>query len=242
MPRNFIISGLYVLGALTFVACGDPAAFESPSDETPADGEEASRVLTAFDIAEDKTRFVFDEEPADQQGLPGHGSSFVTQGYMYPFGFLLGREGTDENGAPAFPEHVIGEWTCWGNFIGDGLESESGAWAVSTHLYHFYETPGYAEDKEPTRHTIISEGHELVEAHRIVTRSITGASGLAKGAGGDVVQMIEDTNASGGVNLRLVIHDGFEPLIAFEDLPESPERDREPCEWDLFNGGGCTLF
>lgn len=257
MMNNYNISTLCVLGALTLPACGDPTAFEEAPLETPeripdeAEGEvpevapgtgSPGRVATAFDVAEDNTRFAFDEGPLDEDGLPEHGNSFVTQGYIYPFGFLDGREGTDENGAPAHPEHVIGEWTCWGYFVGDGAASESGVWAVSTQIYDFYVEPGYAEDKAPSKHTVVSEGHEPARMHGIVTRSITGATGLAKAAEGELVQMLDGTNETGGVNLSAFIGHGFDPLIAPEDLPDPPPRDRESCDFDLFSGERCPLF
>lgn len=265
MINDFIIPALCVLGPVALSACGDSAAFEETPFEIPGETveegpketpeeteEEASngspeesapgRVATAFDVAEDRTQFAFDDEPADDDRLPEHGSSFVTRGYIYPFGFLTGREGTDENGAPAYPDYVIGEWTCWGSFIGDDAESESGAWAVSTHIYDFYQQPGYAEHKAPSRHAVVSEGHELAQVHRIVTRSVTGATGLAKSAGGELRQMVDGTNKTGGVNLRLYIHDGFAPLVSPEDLPALPPRDTKPCDWDLFDGERCPLF
>lgn len=241
MTNDFRISALCLLGPLTLFGCGDPGAFEEvPKDGTS--GEPPSQRTTAFDVAEDGTRFAYDDELEGLEGFPGDGSAFVTQGYLYPFGFLIGREAVDEDGRPAHPEHVIGVWTCWGHVIGDGVESESGAWAVSTHLYEFYETPGYAEDKEPSRHTIVSEGYEGADTRLTITRSITGASGVAKGATGEVLQMLYDTNASGGANLRMVIPDGFAPLITPEDLPEGPPRSTKPCNWDLFDGSGCELF
>ena len=244
---------VFILGAATLCACGDPTAFEEVPFETPnrneeeapnENPEESPRVAVAFvfDVAEDRTRFVVDDESGQDEGGPERGSSFMTRGYIYPPGFLRGRDGTLADGTPAHPQHVIGEWTCWGQFIGDGVVSDSRASAVSTHIYDFYEEPGYAELKTPSEHTVISEGYELTQDHGTVTRSVTGATGFARDAGGEVIQLLGGTNKTGGVNGRLYLADGFEPLIAPEDLPALPPRDFEPCEWDLFSGERCRLF
>lgn len=80
-----------------------------------------------FDIAEDATRFVFDEAPVDEGSkLPLYGNPFVTQGYIYPPGTLGPSNGVLATGEPEFPELVIGEWTCRGWFVGDGALSTTG--------------------------------------------------------------------------------------------------------------------
>ena len=37
--------------------------------------------LSAFDVAEDLSRFVHDESPVFDDGMPAYGNAFVTQGY-----------------------------------------------------------------------------------------------------------------------------------------------------------------
>ncbi len=68
-----------------------------------------------FDVAEDASRFVFDETPLHGDGLPAYGNEFVTQGYLYPPGTLTcvdnGCDGVNPDGSPEFPDLVIGTWT-----------------------------------------------------------------------------------------------------------------------------------
>lgn len=40
--------------------------------------------LTAFDVAEDLTRFVYAETQRFEDDMPAYGNAFVTQGYIYP--------------------------------------------------------------------------------------------------------------------------------------------------------------
>jgi hypothetical protein len=69
----------------------------------------ADGALRAFDVAEDLSRFVHDEAPVFDDGMPAFGNAFVTQGYVYPAGTLDGGvEGTTPEGGPAFPDKVIG--------------------------------------------------------------------------------------------------------------------------------------
>ena len=58
------------------------------------------------EVAEDGTRFVFDEAPLLENGYPAYGNAFVTQGYIYPAGTLDGTNGVNADGSPEFPELV----------------------------------------------------------------------------------------------------------------------------------------
>src|SRR3712207_7801 len=79
----------------------------------------ASTEVVQFDVAEDMSRFVFDKSVTHTDGMPKHGSAFITQGYIYPYGTLNGSNGVLANGKPEFPTKVIGEWTCRGWFVGE---------------------------------------------------------------------------------------------------------------------------
>ena len=159
------------------------------------DDEESGPHVVAFDVAEDGTRFVFDEDPVfDEDGFPAYGNSFVTQGYIYPAGTLNGSNGVLPDGSPEFPELVIGEWTCRGYFIGDGAHTASGPWVITTQVYNFGDE--YGVD------TIVSDGYEIADVGETVVRAVTGGSGEYAGAGGEAAQILLGFNASEGVNLQ----------------------------------------
>src|SRR5690606_27718910 len=90
-----------------------------------------------FEVAEDGGRFMFDNQNLHEDGMPAYGTAFVTQGYIYPIGTLNGSNGVLENGEPEFPDLVLGEWTCYGWMIGDGAQTQTGEWVVSTQVYQF---------------------------------------------------------------------------------------------------------
>ena len=153
--------------------------------------------IIKFDVAEDATRFIFDTEPVDEDGFPAYGSSFITQGYIYPFGTLDGTNGVMADGQPEFPEKVIGTWTCRGRFIGDGFKTITGPIVITTQHYDL--------GKKPGKKTLASEGFELVDIDQAVKRAITGGTGPFKNARGEAVQTLLGFNASEGVNLRFKV-------------------------------------
>jgi hypothetical protein len=148
-----------------------------------------------FDVAEDMTRFVFDQSVAFEDGMPRHGSSFITQGYIYPAGTLDGGNGVLADGSPEFPEKVLGEWTCRGWFVGDGAHAETGPMVITTQLYNFGSHLG--------DETFVSEGYELADVGVVIERAITGGTGPYTGAKGEVQQKFLGFNASEGVNLTI---------------------------------------
>src|SRR5215217_1066834 len=123
----------------------------------PAKGgaQEGAATKLAFDVAEDMSRFVFDADVAHEDGMPKHGSAFITQGYIYPAGTLTESNGVREDGSPEFPDKVLGEWTCRGWFVGEGAHAKTGPMVITSQLYNFGETLG-AE-------LLVSEGYELAD-------------------------------------------------------------------------------
>ncbi len=143
------------------------------------------------DIAEASTRFVFDDAPVFQEdGFPAHGNSFITQGFIYPAGFLDDHEGVTEAGEPTYPEQVIGEWICRGWFIGDGAHTQTGPWVISTQQLDFYERSGWDPQRERDfgYRTLVTEGYELVDIGKPVKRAVSGGTGRYAKARGQVVQ------------------------------------------------------
>ncbi|MGF1471739.1 MAG: hypothetical protein ACFB50_08370 [Rubrobacteraceae bacterium] len=187
---------LIALLVLITGAAAATTALANQRDDVRADkGKHHSKAKTVkFDVAEDATRFVFDDEPVDEDGLPEYGNSFVTQGYIYPEGTLDGSNGVKANGEPEFPDKVIGGWTCRGWFIGDFATTSSGPLVSTTQLYDLGDKPGKV--------TLVSDGVELVDVDKEVKRAITGGTGPYKRAAGEARQTLLGFNATEGVNLR----------------------------------------
>jgi hypothetical protein len=162
------------LGLLAIVTAGVAIASAADSDPGPRTIE--------VDIAEDGTRFVFDEAPVFGDGMPAHGNPFVTQGYIYPSGTLTDTNGVNPDGTPEFPDKVIGEWSCRGYFIADGAHTTEGAWVFTTQLLAF----GDAADTGAE--TIVVTGYEGAEPGTIVTGAITGGTGTYSTARGEAEQ------------------------------------------------------
>ena len=147
---------------------------------------------TQVEVAEDGSRFVFDDLNLFEDGMPGYGSAFVTQGYIYPVGTLNGSNGVLENGEPEFPDQVLGTWTCYGWMIGDGARTETGEWVISTQVYQFNDGS-----------TVITDGFEIVDFDMPVSRAITGGTGEHRSASGEMVQILRGFTDAMGVNLSV---------------------------------------
>ena len=166
--------------------------------------------IIRVEISQNAGQFVFDEAPQFEDGLPAFGNPFVVQGVIYPAGTLANsvHQGMNPDGTPEFPDMVIGEWTCWGRFIGDGLHTSNGEWVMSTQVFSFGEDSGYGSK------TIVTTGYETVD--RTVERAITGGTGEFVGAAGVQHQSIAGHNASGGLALaeELVLDDPTSRALA----------------------------
>lgn len=87
-----------------------------------------------FDMAEDATRFVCAAQPAFEDGMPAYGNPFITQGYIYPEDTLGESNGVAEDGSPEFADDLLGEWTCRGWMVGDGMRTKTGPMVITTQL------------------------------------------------------------------------------------------------------------
>ncbi|MEM9383931.1 MAG: hypothetical protein AAGA68_02650 [Pseudomonadota bacterium] len=188
---NHLNTRLYpTLVAALAVATALPALANIPTGE-----------LLHFDIAEDGTRFVFDEEHRFEDGLPAYGNVFTTQGYIYPRGLLTctdeGCNGVLEDGSPEFPEQVLGEWTCWGTHVGDGARTLTGPWVITNQQFDLGQRFG--------DQTVLTNGYELVDIDVPVKRAIQGGTGRFTGAEGQQQQTLLGFNPSDGVALRVVL-------------------------------------
>lgn len=160
------------------------------SDEVQADS-------IRVDVAEDGNSFVFDPSVAFEDGMPAYGTSFVTKGYIYPEGTLNGSNGVLEDGSPEFPDQVLGEWTCFGTFVGEGMYTETGNIVITNQVFSFY-----GEDSDST---IVSTGFELADIDVPVERAVTGGTGLYNGFAGTQIQSLLGFTDYMGVNLRIEI-------------------------------------
>lgn len=195
MQRIFmILSSLSILATL-LTGCAVTAApsLAAVAARPPAEGE----VLT-FDMAEDFTRFVFDPSIVSEEGYPVHGSTFITQGYLYPAGTLDGAPGVNADGSPQFPDKVIGTWICRGWVLGDTTGSDGKPSAISTQFFHLDEGDG--------SRTIITEGYEFMQPDGPFRRAITGGSGEYRHATGEQVQELLGVNEYMGLALRFELH------------------------------------
>jgi hypothetical protein len=153
-----------------------------------------NRVLQ-FDIAENGSRFAFDQEPVDEDGMPAYGGEFITEGYLYPYGFLDNQEGVNPDGSAAFPDQVVGRWICRGWHIGQGAKTETGPWVITNQYFDL--------GKQYGQHSITTEGYELVDQKVSIKRAITGGTGNYSRTRGDSTQQLLGFNVSLGVNVRV---------------------------------------
>ena len=173
-------------------AIGVGAAFAASDDAS----DDTSEPFT-FEVAENGTRFAFDEAPVFDDGMPGYGNPFVTEGYIYEAGTLAEGGGVNPDGSPTHPEAVIGTWICEGTLIGGGARTETGPWVVSTQVFDFDEFDG--DD------AVITNGVEISDIGAEVQRAIVGGTGEHVDAAGVQRQVLEGFNDSAGVNLSITL-------------------------------------
>lgn len=155
----------------------------------------------SIDIAGDCNRFITEGKGhLDPELNPVFGDNFVQEGIIYPGGTFetMCPEtldcGLTEDGEPEFPEKVIGKWTCYGAFIGDGLVTEAGSWVVSTQVYDFGAERVEKADESPSDvftpgvEGLVSHGTERVDFEPF-KRAVTGGFGRFKNVRGDVEQV-----------------------------------------------------
>ncbi|MGH2542761.1 MAG: hypothetical protein ACRDIB_08190 [Ardenticatenaceae bacterium] len=182
---TILVALLLVTGALA-LAAGRASASADPT-------------VLEFDVAQDHTRFVSDETPVHDDGLPAYGNEFVTQGYLYPAGTLDCSDGTCNgalaDGSPEFPNLVLGEWSCWGHFVGDGAHTQTGPVVVTTQNYSIGETPG--------ARTVVTAGYELADIGVPFKRAIVGGTGVYQFARGQQTQTVLGVSDNGLPALRV---------------------------------------
>jgi hypothetical protein len=186
-----LITGLLALIAVLAV----PAVSAAISERGRTD-------IVEFDVAEDMSRFIFNQDIAFEDGLPADGSNFITRGYLYPKGTIScddnGCTGTNADGSPQYPDKVLGEWICEGYMINDAGHATGGKWVFSTQFFEW-------NDGSATQ-SLVTQGYELADQNVAISRAITGGIGSYKDARGDSEQVMLGLNASEGVALRVKLN------------------------------------
>lgn len=174
--------------ATTLSAPSTMSANEVLAQITDADG------TIRFDIAEDGKRFVWDK-PVFDDGLPAHGATYISQGYIYPEGTLSAEvDGVNADGSAEFPDKVLGQWSCYGWYIGDAAHATEGPWVLSTQLYQFGSEWGAV--------TLVSEGYVIANTGGTVERAITGGTGPFANVRGQLADTNLGFNETEGGNAR----------------------------------------
>ena len=160
-----------------------------------SDISEPERVIE-IEIAENGKRFIPDEEPIFDDGLPAAGAEFITDGYIYPAGTLTCNNnecnGVLESGEPEFPDLVMGKWVCRGWHISDGAHTETGPIVVTKQTYQMADGS-----------LITTDGFELSDFDTEVWRAVTGGTGQFLNVRGQQQQSLLGWNGSVGVGLRV---------------------------------------
>ena len=179
-----------------------------------APGLAKADALSAFDVAEDHTRIFMAAQPVHENGMPAHGNAFVSQGYIYPEGTLAnGTVGVLEDGSPAFPDLVLGTWTCDGYFVGEGGNATTGVWIISRQTFAFDDGA-----------TVVTQGTEIADIGQPNLRPVTGATGDYAQVDGGLIQ----------TTLGFTDFWGLSATYAFE----APAMDASPAQDAAFRSGG----
>ncbi len=177
-------------GAATTRAYAAPAVLTTADALAAVTGPDGT---LSFDVAEDGTRFTWAGDPSLTSGMPDHDTPYITQGYVYPAGTLDGSNGVNADGSPEFPDKVLGQWTCWGWWVGAGKPDQTAPW-ITTHLFNFGSAWGEA--------TLVSEGYSLDDVDVPLPRAVIGGTGPLTGATGTQLETILGHNVSEGVDFH----------------------------------------
>jgi hypothetical protein len=168
----------------------------------PVGAAQAIETDTTFsiDVVADCNRFITEGVP--HPANPDFGDFFMQEGLIYEGGTLAancpGGDGCGLNpdGSPEFPDAVIGKWTCYGSFVGNGAATAEGVWLFSTQVYEFDVEQIDANVFAPGRHALVSHGAERIDLNVPWSRAITGGFGKFKRASGEVQQTKIGFNAT----------------------------------------------
>jgi hypothetical protein len=164
--------------------------------------EEAIKQITSadgvlrFEVAEDHSRFAWAGDPTLTNGVPEGRTAYIAQGYLYPTGTLTDANGVNADGTPEFPDKVLGQWLCYGWYLGADDHVGAAPW-VSSHLFNFGSAWGAA--------TLLSEGFDIDDVGVPMERAIAGGSGPYADARGTQLETNLGLNATDGLNIRFEV-------------------------------------
>ena len=189
------LAAVALVSAPAAAGSGEAAVAAAPAltaEEAIAQIEGEDGVLR-FDVAEDAIGYAWAGDPELTDGLPAKRTAFLTQGYLYPEGTLTEDNGVNPDGSPEFPDKVLGQWSCYGWFLGADAPAGSARW-LTTHLFNFGGAWGEA--------TLVSEGYSIDDLGVALERAITGGTGPYEGASGVQRETNLGFNPTKGVNFR----------------------------------------
>ena len=96
MSYRKIAAGIIAAAGVAVIGLGVAYAAADDNDDETSEAFE-------FEVAEDATRFAFDDEPVFDDGMPGYGNPFVTQGYIYEAGHPRRRRRRQSRRQPDTP-------------------------------------------------------------------------------------------------------------------------------------------
>ncbi|WP_299690025.1 hypothetical protein [uncultured Tateyamaria sp.] len=177
----------------------------------------------AFDVAEDHTRIFMAATPLHDNGMPAHGNAFLSQGYIYPAGTLSdGVSGVLKDGSPAFPDTVLGTWTCDGYFVGDAGNATTGVWVISRQVFAF-----------DSGDQIITQGTEIADIGKENLRPITGATGEYADIDGGLVQTTLGFNDFMAISATFVFEAAQDDHAQLWNMqPDAAGLEDNHLEWD----------
>lgn len=151
----------------------------------PAAADDKGTLRFTVDVAEDFSLFVY--TPVVPGDIPQRGSTFVTEGNLFPAGTIEGDgAGFDPSSAGA-----IGKWYCRGIHLVSAADIPGAPlWVDTAQLFQL-------PDQE---RSLASDG---LEGSVPVLRAVTGGTGSLRNFVGHQQQEFLGFNASGGVNLRV---------------------------------------
>lgn len=144
------------------------------------------RIEFTIDVAEDMNKYT--EHRTNPGEEPLRGSSFVTEGKIYPAGYI------PTNGGDQFDPNApgsTGSWFCKGSFLVKGSEFAASPLAVVSDQIYLMPSD---------RQSLATTG---TEGNGLTVRPVTGGTGMFAGYTGEQQQQFLGFNKTGGVNLRV---------------------------------------